>query len=272
MRWELGRRLPVVPVALQPTQHAGHAPELTRVSAATGRPLIVAVSGDGVYNEVVNGVLDVSGTEALAAVAAGGNANDHRRSTRRMPLVDAIVTAHARARPRHLDLLRLTVRSADREWSQYAHSYIGFGLTPLMAVGLKRDQKGTIAELFSVLRTFTTLTPVEIVRSGGRRELYDSLVFANVARMAKYGRLSKFGRPDDGLFEVVARRHGRRWRIAAMALRAATIGLGAQAHVSRVEFATANAVPFQIDGEVLHLESDSGIVIDCAPHALTTVG
>jgi hypothetical protein len=29
MRWELGRGLPVVPVALQPTQHAGHARELT---------------------------------------------------------------------------------------------------------------------------------------------------------------------------------------------------------------------------------------------------
>ena len=118
--------------------------------------MIIAVSGDGVYNEVVNGVLDVSGTEALAAVAAGGNANDHRRSTRRMPLVDAIVAAHATGRPRHLDLLRLTVRSADRTWNQYAHSYIGFGLTPLMAVGLKRDRKGTIAELVSVLRTFTS--------------------------------------------------------------------------------------------------------------------
>ena len=185
----------------------------------------------------------MSGTEALTAVAAGGNANDHRRSTRRMPLVDAMVPAHVRGRPRHLDLLRLTVRSADSEWNQYAHSYIGFGLTPLVAVGLKRDWKGTIAELLSVLRTFTTLTPVEIVRSGDRRELYDSLVFANVARMAKYGRLSKFGRPDDGLFEVVSRRHGRRWRIAAMALCAATIGLGAQAHVSRVEFATTSAVP-----------------------------
>ena len=238
----------------------------------TGRPLIVAVSGDGVYNEVVNGVLDVFGTEALAAVAAGGNANDHRRSTRRMPLVDAIVAAHATGRPRHLDLLRLTVRSADRTWSQYAHSYIGFGLTPLMAVGLNRDRKGTIAELFSVLRTFTTLTPVGIVRTGGHRELYDSLVFANVARMAKYGRLSKFGRPDDGLFEVVSRRHGRRWRIAAMALRAATIGLGAQAHVSRVEFATVSAIPFQIDGEVLHLEHGSELIIDCVRHALTTVG
>ncbi len=43
--------------------------------------MVIAVSGDGVYNEVVNGVLDVSGTEVLAAVAAGRNANDHRRST-----------------------------------------------------------------------------------------------------------------------------------------------------------------------------------------------
>ena len=57
-----------------------------------------------------------------------------------------------------------------------------------------------------------------------------------------------------------------------MALHAVTIGLGAQARVSRVEFATVNAAPVQIDGEVLQLEPDSGLIIDCAPHALTTVG
>jgi diacylglycerol kinase (ATP) len=89
--------------------------------------------------------------------------------------------------------------------------------------------------------------------------------------LAKYGRLSNTGRPDDGLFEVVARRHGRRWQIAAMALRAVTIGLGAQAQVSRVEFTTVSAVPVQIDGEVLQLEPDSGLTIDCALHALNTV-
>ena len=272
MRDELGRRLPDLPVTLLATQHAGHARELASKVAATGAPLVVAVSGDGVYNEVVNGVLDVPGNHALAAVAAGGNANDHRRSTRRMPVVEAIVAAQLTGRARHLDLLRLTARSAGGGWSQYAHSYIGFGLTPSMAVGLKRDRKGTIAELLSVLRTFTQLTPVEIVRAGGRRELYDSLVFANVARMAKYGRLGSSGRPDDGLFEVVSRRHGRRWRIAVMALRAATIGLGAQAHVSRVEFETVDAIRLQIDGEVLHLGPASRLTIDCAPRALATIG
>jgi diacylglycerol kinase family enzyme len=272
LRGDLGHRLPDVPVTLQATHHAGHARELARGWAEAGRPLLVAVSGDGVYNEVVNGILDVAGSEALAAVAAGGNANDHRRSTRRMPLVDAIVAAHISGQARYLDLIRFRVSSGGTEWSQFAHSYIGFGLTPLMAVGLKRDRKGTISELASVLRTFTELAPVEIVRSGARHELYDSLVFANVAGMAKYGLISNSGRPDDGLFEVVSCRHGPRWRIALMALRATTIGLGAQPRVDRVEFVTVDAVPVQIDGEVFPLAAASQIIIDSVPRALATVG
>ena len=197
VRDDLCRRLPDFPVTLQPTRFAGHAHELAAAAAATGRPLIVAVSGDGV-NEVVNGIMDVEGSSALSAVAAGGNANDHRRSTRRMPLVAAIVDGRAR------HLLRLTVRTNGALRSRYAHSYIGFRLTPLMAIGLKKDKKGAVMELISVMRTFNGLAPVEIVRSAGEKELYDSLVFANVGRMAKYGRISNSGRPDDGFFEVVS--------------------------------------------------------------------
>jgi diacylglycerol kinase (ATP) len=60
MRTELDSRLPGVPVVLLATEHAGHARQLASAAAATGHPLIVAVSGDGVYNEVVNGISDVS--------------------------------------------------------------------------------------------------------------------------------------------------------------------------------------------------------------------
>ena len=44
-------------------------------------------------------------------------------------------------------------------------------------------------ELISVMRTFNQLEPVEISTTTGERALFDSLVFANVARMAKYGRV-----------------------------------------------------------------------------------
>jgi hypothetical protein len=139
-----------------------------------------------------------------------------------MPLVAAIPDGRAR----HLDLLRVTVQTNDAVWSRYAHSYIGFGLTPLMAIGLKKDKKGTVMDLMSVMRTFNSLEPVEIVRAGGEQELYDSPVFANVARIAKYGRMSNSGRPDDGLLEVVSCPHRGRWRIALTVLRAATVELG----------------------------------------------
>src|SRR4051812_14918351 len=125
LRGDLARRLPDVPVQMRHTEAAGHARGLARAAAEDGRPLIVSVSGDGGFNEVVNGVMDVPDTGAVCAVMAGGNANDHRRSTRRQLLIDAITGDGVR----RIDLLRLRVGTGPQQWSRYAHSYIGFGLT-----------------------------------------------------------------------------------------------------------------------------------------------
>ena len=46
LRRELGRRVPGLAVNLMPTEHAGHATELSRAVADSGRPLVVSVSGD----------------------------------------------------------------------------------------------------------------------------------------------------------------------------------------------------------------------------------
>src|SRR5829696_1419713 len=107
LRAELARRLPDVPLELSPTEHAGHARDLARKAAGTGSPLIVSVSGDGGYNEVVNGVMDAGNDDAVCAVRAAGNANDHRRTTRERPLADAIVAGDVR----RIDLLKLTLGS-----------------------------------------------------------------------------------------------------------------------------------------------------------------
>jgi diacylglycerol kinase (ATP) len=45
-------RVPELLVELVPTQHAGHACELARDAAATGRPLTISVSDNRGYNEV----------------------------------------------------------------------------------------------------------------------------------------------------------------------------------------------------------------------------
>ena len=88
---DLARRLPEIPVRLCPTERAGHARDLARDAAQAGYPLIVSVSGDGGYNEVVDGVMQAGTDNAVCAVKAAGNANDHRRTTAQRPLIDAII-------------------------------------------------------------------------------------------------------------------------------------------------------------------------------------
>src|SRR3954452_22183387 len=198
LRADLTRRLPDVPVQLRPTGHAGHAREIAREVAATGAPLLVSVSGDGGYNEVVDGVMQAGNDRAVCAVRAAGNANDHRRTTRRRPLADAIVAGDVR----QIDLLRLTLGSGATAVTRYAHSYIGVGVTPVVAVDLEEGGKGSWREIVSVLRGFARFRPFPVRLEDGLRRTIDSLLFANTPEMAKHATLNEGGRPDDGLFEV----------------------------------------------------------------------
>jgi len=267
LRAELAQRLPDVPSELRPTQHAGHAREIAREVAASGRPLLVSVSGDGGYNEVVDGVMQAGNDQAVCAVRAAGNANDHRRTTREHHLADAIVAGELR----RIDLLRLTLgRGADAR-TRYAHSYIGVGLTPVVAVDLEKGGKGSWREIVSVLRGFARFRPFPIRLEDGQRRSIDSLLFANISQMAKYATLSEGARPDDGLFEVVTQRRTGKLRVLATAIRAATRGLGPQPSTTHYAFTALTPMPLQLDGELVELDADTFVAVDIAPRALATV-
>jgi diacylglycerol kinase family enzyme len=264
---DLTRRLPAVPLELRPTQHAGHARDLARTAAATGRPLLVSVSGDGGYNEVVDGVMQAGNDEAVCAVRAAGNANDHRRVTREQPLADAIVAGHVR----RIDLLRLTIGSGTAASVRFAHSYIGVGLTPVVAVDLEKGGKGSWREIVSTVRAFSRFRPFPIRLEDGRRRSIDSLVFANIGEMAKYASLSEDGRPDDGRFEVITQRRTGKLRVLGTALRAVTRGLGPQPSATHYAFTTLAPMPLQLDGELIELDAHTAIAVDIAPRALATI-
>ena len=265
---ELAERVPDLPVTLRPTEHAGHGREIARDAARTGRPLVVSVSGDGGYNDVVNGLMEAGadGTtdEAFAAVLAAGNANDHRRVTRERPLADAIVDGDVS----RLDLLRMSVD--DGREPRYAHSYIGLGITPTVALELETGGKGSIREVISTIRSFARFRPFEI-ETGTGTERFDSVIFANIREMAKFAQLSDEGRPDDGKFEVIVLRHEAKWRVVATAVRAALRGLGPQPTAREYRFRTVDPMPVQIDGEVDELERGVGVAVEIAPGALRTV-
>jgi diacylglycerol kinase (ATP) len=266
LRDELRGRLPELPVQLQPTQHAGHARDLAREAAANGRPLIVSVSGDGGYNEVVDGAMQAGNDSAVCAVLAAGNANDHRRTTREQPLADAIVAGTVT----RIDLLRLTVAGTPA-WTRYAHSYIGLGLTPVVAVDLEKGSKGSLKEMITTVRAFARFRPFEIQLGDGSRQRFDSIVFANISQMAKVATLSEDGRPDDGRFEVITLEHTAKWRVLATALRASTRGLGQQPSVREYQFTPLKPMPIQVDGEVMDLDAGASVRVDIAAQALQTL-
>lgn len=257
-------------IRLQPTAHAGHAVDLAREAARSARDvLVVSVSGDGGYNEVVNGVMHSGNPNAVCAVMAAGNANDHRRTTSTGPLEHAI----ANGAVRHIDLLRITKGQEAGASDEYAHSYIGFGLTPVMAIDLEKGSKGALKEMFSVMRTFSKFKPFEIRPSEGKRRKFDSLVFANIAQMAKYATLSEADdKLSDGKFEVVTFPHRSKLRVLLTALRAATHGLGDQPSVSSYAFTTLKPIPYQIDGEVKSVKAHTRVTIESAPAALAILG
>ncbi|MFR9806427.1 diacylglycerol/lipid kinase family protein [Pseudonocardia sp. RS010] len=259
----LAERAADLPVELRPTEYAGHAREIAREEAATGAPLVVSVSGDGGYNEVVDGLMKAGRTDAVAAVLAAGNANDHRRVVARRPLLDAIVAG----RTERLDLLRLSV---DGEEPRYAHSYIGLGITPVVALELERGGKGSVKEIATTVRAFSRFRPFTIELDSGRQD-FDSLVFANIAEMAKYAVLSEGSRPDDGVFEVILLPHASKLRVLGTAIRAAISGLGPQPSVREYAFRTVDPMPLQVDGEVLDLDAGARIRVDIAAGALATV-
>ncbi|MEJ2869843.1 diacylglycerol kinase family protein [Actinomycetospora sp. OC33-EN08] len=277
---ELKELTPGLDVELVPTEYAGHARTIAESAARTYKPVVVSVSGDGGYNEVVDGAMaggDGTRTGTVVAVTSAGNANDFRRVTRRRPLAEAIAEGHVE----YLDVLRLTIGT---NRPRYAHSYIGLGITPVVALALEQGGKGSLRELVTTFREFLRFSPFEIEleafegesRDGVGvgdylgRHVYDSLIVANLSEMAKYAVLSE-GDPADGRFEIVSIPHRGRVRLLFTGLRAAWQGLGWQPSAKHLRFRTFGELPLQLDGEVITLPADTSVAVELVPGALATL-
>ena len=258
----------IAPVKLVETEYAGHAVELATKYARSGKPLIVSVSGDGGYNEVINGVMQADNPEATTAVLAAGNANDHARVMQDKPLLELIKIGTKR----HIDLLQMTAVFDDgSHQSRYAHSYIGFGLTPTVALELEKNGKGSISKISTALKSFKDFKPFELTYQSDEVVEIDSLIFANISQMAKVATLHDQDSPADGLFEVISMPHMSKVRTVYYAAKAAVTGLGSQPSVSNYKFDTREGLPVQLDGELWELPAAAHIVIRSQKRALLTI-
>ena len=257
---------------LRATEHAGHATDIAYAAAKKySRPLIVSVSGDGGYNEVINGAMravdEGVAHQPVCAIMPAGNANDHRRSTRRRPLTWAI----QHAKPEAIDILRLTAKCQGTTLTRYAHSYIGLGLTSKAAAALNREQLTRFKETLIVLRILLNFDPITIKMPDGSIKKLDSLVCANIHQMSKVIRLGRRTNLKSGLFRIVTLPHRNRVRMLFTVLSIFLFGYRKPPQTDAYEFTLTDNQPTHFDGEITKIPAHSHVRIECAPKALLTI-
>lgn len=253
---------------LHATAHAGHGKELAySIAKNCSHPLIISASGDGGYHDVVNGVLSAQdeGATPVCAVLPAGNANDHARVVHNSALSSLI----AKGEVRKIDILKMSLETEGVTTERYAHSYIGFGLSPAIAVELNETDLNIFKEIFIVGRNILANRSFAILHNDRHISL-DSLVFSNIGEMAKILKLSRDAKPDDGLFEVNIFPHRGKTDLIKR-LWKATRGSNQAKQVKTFRFILAKPTVAQLDGEVLHISGKTKVQIDAEHQILRTL-
>ena len=252
-----------LPAKAVPTKHAGHAKVLAKKYAERATPtMIVSASGDGGYNEVINGVLKSKNPAAVVGVLPSGNANDHYHFVHRGNTVRRIL----RNDYEEIDVLKIMYGKSYR----YAHSYIGLGMTPQIGEELTKERPSRLKEKWIVLRNLFKIRSVKIKVNGHTRR-YDHLVFSNIARMSKVLRVADHGTLHDGEFEVIGTRSGGILPLIAHLFHAASFGAKAHDHAESFSFTVERDAKAQLDGEVILLKKGSMVVITSERKLLRTI-
>jgi diacylglycerol kinase (ATP) len=256
------------PVKLHATEQAGHAEELAYSFACKhAKPLIISVSGDGGYNEVVNGVLraidEGKAGQPVCAIRAAGNANDHYRSVQKQKLITAIT----KRPPVAIDVLRLQI--GDRT-TRYAHSYIGLGPTALAAKDLNQEKLNRMKEMKIVLRALFNFNHFFIKKDGQIIKL-DSLLFSNIKQMSKVIRLNENADPYDGKFDEIAHKHEPRWKFIITLLRILIFGVKSPPQHNTYQFVLLTTSDVHLDGEPINVKAHSKMSVSAVTHRLYTI-
>lgn len=270
LKKELGEELKDTKVVLTATKHAGHAEKIGRQYGAKDKTLLVSSSGDGGYNELINGVLSVKNATATVCVLPSGNANDHFHAVEGDDVAKSIISG----KTRQIDVLQITGTRDGKPWSRYAHSYIGAGVTAYIGKKLTEADLNPINEKWLVVKYLVKFGHVSLrVDSWNHTRFYryGSFVIGNIDRMSKIITLDKESSITDGKFEVYAVL-SRSFRGLLRALISASIsGKKVNDRTSSISFVSKEKLEVQCDGEVSSLDAATEIVITNKQQSLRVV-
>lgn len=265
----LHERLPKQKIELIATKHAGHGEELAyEIAKKSKNPLIISSSGDGGYNELVNGAMKAQneGYTVTTGLLPAGNANDHFRNLNKQDMVDLV----ARNKTRQIDLLKVKSTTDGKPIERYAHSYVGIGLTPKVGKELNKTDLNLFTEVWLVARSLITIRPVRL-KIGKKAHTYESVIFSNVDEMSKYMKISQPSRVDDGKFEVTIFTRRLKLKLILLLLKASIVGVKQDKRVARFSLETIGKTLVQTDGEIITIDASSKLVVTAEKQVLRCV-
>lgn len=255
----LHKKLPEQKIELIATEYPGHAEKLAYdIAKENKKPLIFSSSGDGGYHEVVNGAVKAQneGAHPTVGLLPAGNANDHFHNIHTGDIIDLI----AAGKPKHIDLLKIFFTYKGKQQHRYSHSYIGFGLTPLVSAELNKTKLNAFKETWFVIRALITWKPIRFTIDGDSKQ-YDSIIISNVDKMSKYLNVSHPSSIDDGLFEVTTLPHESRWKLITTLLQATLDKLKEDEQTDSFLLQTSKRTIAQADGELIKIDQNSRVRI-----------
>ncbi len=193
------------------TSSAGHAVWLAQQAIASGHRRLLALGGDGSFNELVNGLLaqdEVPLAELLVSVAPLGTGNDWAHAMQVPDDPDLLAAAMARGKNRRVDLgIAETPAAVGVAPRRHAfHNVAGAGLDAEVLRHTPRGGPRALAYLIGLARVLTRYRAprFELTADGQSRSGRYWIALAAIGPYCGGGmRLAPDAQADDGFFDLV---------------------------------------------------------------------
>ena len=255
-----------VKVIATPTKYAGHAFVIAKNAAlSSSNPLIISVSGDGGFHEVINGVIAGNNKRAVCSVEGSGNANDHWRTVHdRRSIVDRLHKP-----PKKIAVLKLQINGPLKK-IVYAHSYIGLGLSAKVAQLLNRSELNGWIEKKILFKAILNNRSFRI-RIEDRNHKLESLIAGNINEMAKQLKLKNRLDLKNKAFSLMTHHHSSRWKIILRMIGLALKPDYNSKNVNKFQGHLLTSAWLQCDGETTYLPKNSTVTITRKRDAIQTI-
>jgi YegS/Rv2252/BmrU family lipid kinase len=195
------------------TERPGHGTELAREAAIAGHPLVVAVGGDGTFNEVANGLMRARSVapDVRIGLIGQGTGGDFRKTLGIEHRLDKYLAALKSGHERPLDVGRFSGGGKDEHFFVNILSAGMGGLVDRYVADASRALGGSAAYLGASVKALVNarLGNVECtLTTDGKTETHRIRTFMiAICNGCFFGggmKVAPMAEIDDGLFEVIA--------------------------------------------------------------------